>query len=143
MLQPQRQITINNQKVYYYSIIDLLRLLLADRNYVQGWHSSFEENKGNIEHPANADGFKELHAELRRLYPSHKLVLVNIFLDEYEQHKATKKNIYSIVMTIANVPLKVTERNHFYIQLVNCPIDPTASVAEVFDMLVARRYSFE
>jgi hypothetical protein len=93
--------------VHYYAITDMLRLLLANADFLEGWHSSFERNNDIIEHPANADGFKQLESHFTSRYPKHKLVFVNIFLDEYEQHRMTKKNIYSIELTIANTPLKV------------------------------------
>ena len=87
--------------------MDVLRLLLADASYVEGWHESYEPNGDVIEHPAHADGFKSLQTHLRAQFPHHKLVFVNIFLDEYEQHRMTKTTIYSIEMTLANVPLQV------------------------------------
>lgn len=98
---------IEGTSVQYYAITDVLRLLLADTDYVQGWHESYESNGHVIEHPAHADGFKELQTHLQKHYPHHKQVFVNIFLDEYEQHRMTKKTIYSIEMTLANAPLKV------------------------------------
>lgn len=112
LIKPQHTSKINNVEVQYYAITDVLRLLLADANYLQGWQSTYDENSNVIEHPANGDGFKLLQADLSARYPSHKLVFVNIFLDEYEQHRMTKKQIYSIEMTIANAPLKVRKLNY-------------------------------
>lgn len=91
----------------FISLLDVLAIVLKNKDYCTDWQPQFAENDGKIAHPSNTDGWKELESHFKTSFPQHQRLFVTLFMDEYNQSKMSKQKVNSILFTAANATQEV------------------------------------
>lgn len=114
--------------VFCFDIIELLPFIFSDANLRRRCHFSYSlPRSGKISHPMNSEGAKEYHS-FKVALQKHQgrkydwLLLMNIFVDQFERSEVQKKKCWMISMTPANLPKNeyVKAKHKYVLAIVPC-----------------------
>ena len=101
-----KALTKSHHTIYFHDWLEICELHLKDPEETKDWLWNFDFNNGIISDANTTDAFRKYHIRVQeqeqRSGLKWRLLCVDVFLDDYLQHKSRRKTVTGVYMRITN-----------------------------------------
>eukprot|EP01116_Phalansterium_solitarium_P007977 TRINITY_DN210_c0_g1_i7.p1 TRINITY_DN210_c0_g1~~TRINITY_DN210_c0_g1_i7.p1 ORF type:complete len:767 (+),score=84.54 TRINITY_DN210_c0_g1_i7:2252-4552(+) len=93
------------RQIYFHKPLDVIANILQQPGAIDGFRWHYEPNGGVIENATNTSNWREYEADFRELLDAgHRLLLVRVNHDAYDQQTKRKRKLTALYISLANDP---------------------------------------
>lgn len=101
-----KKLSKTNHTIYFHDWLEICESQLSDAQNTKDWMWEFDFNEGTISEVNTTDAFKKYYFKVQEHESNTgkkwRLLCVDVFLDDYLQHKSRRKTVTGVYMRITN-----------------------------------------